>query len=95
MSNELDVDTFVIIDNSHILMGWVLCSLIYRDDKITAMVYVRKSMRRKGIGTKLIEAAMKKHGKLYICPWDHASRGFYAKIQKDESKMPIIPGFSL
>jgi GNAT superfamily N-acetyltransferase len=95
MREEPDVDVFLALDKNNVLIGWVLCSMTLRENMPVSMLYVRKSMRRQGVGFKLMEVANKKYRKLGICPWDEQSRQFFSKICKKKRGLTVVGGYSL
>jgi GNAT superfamily N-acetyltransferase len=94
LRRESDVDTFLLLDDKNIVLGWAIYSLKWRASYPVVMMYVRKSMRRKGIGSELIKTIRKKHGpKFSVCPWSHESRGFFRETIKKNPDVFVAVGY--
>lgn len=86
--NNLDkVQIFTISDNEKII-AW--CSVFLNYGKYNIYVYVMRSYRRKGIGSSLVNSAIKwateRNIQYRVFPWDRKSRGFYKKILVKSTK---------
>lgn len=92
---EPDVDTFIMTNDSDVLIGWAMCSRHWRAsaERPTIMLYIRKSMRRKGLGSKLMAAIVEKYTDVAICPWNHESRGFFDRIRESYPNLPNASGY--
>jgi len=105
--SEPDIDTFIALNEDGILIGWAICSRKWLEHPVVVnrvgvniemkrpviMLYVRKSMRRKGVGSILMSAVIAKHSKVAVCPWNSESRGFFNKLKKNYAGLPNAPGY--
>lgn len=61
------------------IAGWAM--LLESGLRYIFYVFVKKSRRRQGIGTQILEKAVelskRDNRRLVVCPWDTASRAFY------------------
>ncbi len=92
-SNYPDLDMFVCVDDNNILIGWALCNVLYNPVRI--MVYVRQSMRRQGVGTKIMKSLNRKYRCHSVCPWDAKSRRFFRKHMDKYCKVTIAKGWEV
>ena len=65
------------------IIGWAFINRRRFDSKLQIGVYVARSWRRKGVGSKLLEKARqfaKEEGRELVCqPWNNAGYSFYEK----------------
>ena len=80
-----DADAFVTIDDNDILIGWATYLDRWRGSEKVVMLYVRASMRRRGVGSQLLSAVSNKHGSIHICPWDERSVKFFLNFWDEEN----------
>lgn len=69
----------LLMDNK--LAGW----LVYFPKSNASHVYVRKDLRRQGLGTRLIRNIEKKYTPRVI-PWDSRSEGFFKSVGISEER---------
>lgn len=68
---------FLLEDDERNLLAWAYVTPEGRGHQI--MMFVHGRHRRKGYGTRLLTAAMRRYGsRLVVCPWDRKSDAFYA-----------------
>lgn len=94
-SEIVDVQILVAI-HQETIVGWALLSREASNFHFTNVgdgyrpamgtlfeVYVEPQYRRKGIGSRLMKAALRKvgYGTICYCPWDHTSREFYKNFK--------------
>jgi len=87
-----DIDTYIIVDRNNVLIGWAICNVVHSKSP-TVMMYVRKSMRRKGVGQRLINIMRKKYSKIFVCPWNSESRGFFNEVMGKDSSVTTAKGY--
>lgn len=72
-------DTFVAFEGD-MIVGWGVYIVDFWHSDCDFMLYVRKRYRRKGIGRALLNAAIKKYGRVGLHAWDYKSGAFFAKM---------------
>ena len=92
LRNNPDMDVFACFDDNNMLVGWACCNSFVPP---RVMLYVRQSMRNKGIGTMIMKEIGKKYQSFNVCPWDRVSRLFFRKQIKKNSLIGIASGWSL
>ena len=91
-----DIPVLLLIDDNDVIVGW---SAVFRglSGKFTIMLNVRRSERRKGYGTVLLnnmKAFCDSKGYQWtVCPWDPKSREFFRQSEIKGSQ--IEPGFCM
>jgi len=58
------------------VLGWALIT----EDREELMIYVRRSHRRRGIGTKIVKEATKIFGVLRCHPWNSPAASFFNSV---------------
>jgi len=86
-----DLDMFICIDNNNVLLGWALCDTRLTPPRI--MIYVRQSMRCRGIGSKLMKTLGRKYKCHSVCPWNSKSRRFFKKYVDKNHEITVAKGW--
>lgn len=90
----------IYIRSSTQLLGWALLVQCLDQDALreySINMYVRKSMRRSGIGKRLWEEVddfLKDTGSRgHVCIWSKPSEGFYRSVQSDRIAVKVSPRY--
>jgi L-amino acid N-acyltransferase YncA len=87
---KFNCDTFVAF-NGDTIIGWAIFCINTQE----AMVYVRKTNRRMGIGRVLLNNVISKYEACSVRAWDTVSgRFFYTMIKESSSNTIVVNGRS-